>query len=293
MTKRMLILGGQGMLGHKLWQTAHAAGWEAWATVRRTDGPLMVPSRALPLPDVADFGALRSTIMDARPAVVVNCIGVVKQLSAAKAAIPSLTLNSLLPHHAAAISQDAGARFIHVSTDCVFTGDKGSPYLESDVTDAQDLYGRSKLLGEVGAPALTLRTSIIGRELSGAHGLVEWFLAQSGRANGYRRAVFSGLSTLELSRVILHVAERHPEMAGLYQVAAAPIDKFTLLGMLAEAYGRDIVLSPVDEPVIDRSLDGSRFSADAGWRAPEWPAMIQAMAADSAGYDKYRSGRHA
>lgn len=288
MTQRMLILGGQGMLGHKLWQTADAAGWEAWATVRRIDARLMVPGRAIPLTDVSNFDALRTAVDTVRPSLIVNCIGVVKQLPGAKNPIPSLTLNALLPHRAAHIAKEAGARFVHISTDCVFSGRKGSPYLESDATDAEDLYGRSKLLGEVDAPGLTLRTSIIGRELSGAHGLVEWFLAQRARANGYRRAVFSGLSTLELSRVILDVAERHAGLEGLYHVATSPIDKFTLLGLLARAYGRDIALSPVDAPVIDRSLEGSRFAAAAGWRAPDWPAMVQAMADDSASYINWR-----
>jgi len=287
MSVRLLVLGGQGMLGHKLWEVANAQGVEAWATVRRSSGVVMAPERAIELADVANFDALLPIVARVRPDVIVNCVGVVKQLPGAKDAIPSLTLNALLPHRLAALSRAAGARFVHISTDCVFSGRAGN-YREDAMPDAEDLYGRSKLLGEVGAPALTLRTSIIGRELYGAHGLVEWFLAQTGRVQGYRRAIFSGLTTLELSRTILDVLTRHQELEGLYHVAAAPIDKHTLLTLIATAYGRQNPIAPVDAPAIDRSLDGARFVAETGRRAPAWERMIGEMAAENARYAEWR-----
>lgn len=289
MSKRLLILGGQGMLGHKLWELARASGVDTWATVRRKQGVLMAPDRAVALADVADFDQLQPIVDRVKPDVIVNCVGVVKQLPSAKDPIPSLTLNSLLPHRLSTLSQASGARLIHISTDCVFSGRRGH-YLESDVADAEDLYGRSKLLGETGAPALTLRTSIIGRELSGAHGLVEWFLSQRQAVTGYRRAIFSGLTTQELSRVILSTLEdRAPRLEGLYHVAAEPIDKFALLRGVAAAFGRTNAITPADEPAIDRSLDATRFRDATGWRAPDWNSMIDEMAADNARYEAWRA----
>ena len=169
---------------------------------------------------------------------------------------------------------------IHVSTDCVFSGDRGG-YTESDPPDAQDLYGRSKLLGEVDLPnAITLRTSIIGHELDevNSHSLIGWFLNQKGTVNGFRRAVFSGLPTVELARVIRDHVLVQPALHGLYHVAAEPINKFDLLQLVAGVYGKTISLQPCDDPVIDRSLDASRFRDATGYSAPSWPELVARMA---------------
>jgi dTDP-4-dehydrorhamnose reductase len=290
MATRVLVLGGHGMLGHKLWQVATARALETWATVRRASGVLMVPDRALAPVEANDMDALTQAVARVRPAVIVNCIGVVKQLPLAADPVPSLTVNAVLPHRLLALSNAAGARLIHISTDCVFNGQRGA-YREGDVEDAGDLYGRSKLLGEVRGPGLTLRTSMIGRELSGQHGLVEWFLSQAGPVDGYRRAVFSGVTTIELSHVIVDLIESHPSLEGLYHVAAAPIDKCTLLTDVARAHDRTVAIRAVDEPVIDRSLDGSAFLARTGRRIPDWPTMIREMAAERDQYAEWRRVR--
>jgi dTDP-4-dehydrorhamnose reductase len=213
-----------------------------------------------------------------RPEVVVNAVGLVKQLAAADDPLAALPVNAMLPHRLARLCALAGARLVHVSTDCVFAGSRGGNR-ESDTPDATDLYGLSKLLGEVvDAPhAITLRTSIIGHELGSAHGLVGWFLAQTGRVKGYRRAVFSGLPTVELARVIRdHVLPR-PELHGLYHVSAAPIDKDTLLRLVAARYGHAIEIDADDRVVIDRSLDSSRFRAATGYAPPDWPELVARM----------------
>jgi dTDP-4-dehydrorhamnose reductase len=285
---RLLVLGGQGMLGHKLWEIAAAQGVEAWATVRRPAGPLMVPDRAVTLTDVTDPAALTAALAGVRPDVIVNCVGIVKQSSLAVDPVSSIAINALLPHQLAAWCRAAGARLIHVSTDCVFSGRRGH-YTEADLTDAEDLYGRSKNLGEAGAPALTIRTSMIGRELSGRHGLVEWFLGESGPVRGYRRAIFSGLTTIELARVILDVIRLHPGLEGLYHVAADPIDKHALLEQIGAAFGHRAAIVPADEPVVDRSLDGRRFLTATGRRVPGWPEMIRDLAADRARYVEWRT----
>ena len=184
----------------------------------------------------------------------------------------------MLPHRLARLCELAGARLIHISTDCVFSGRKGL-YLESDLSDAEDLYGKSKYIGELHdlPHAITLRTSIIGHELGSNYALVDWFLSQEGGVKGFTKAIFSGLPTVELARVMKDFVVPHPQLNGLYHVAAKPIDKFRLLSLVAAQYGKAIDIRPEDALVIDRSLDGSRFREATGYVAPEWPELIRRM----------------
>ena len=227
--------------------------------------------------DVEQFDTLLMAFAKVRPQVVVNCIGVVKQLAEADDPLIAIPINSVLPHRLARLSQVVGARFVHVSTDCVFDGKKGM-YTEADVPNAYDLYGRSKLLGEVDYEnAITLRTSIIGHELASAHGLVGWFLSQDGAVRGFSKAVFSGLPTVELARVIRDAVIPNPTLRGLYHVSAEPIAKYDLLRLVGNAYGRKNTITPDDKVVIDRSLDSTRFRAATGYAPRSWPDLIRAM----------------
>lgn len=292
MSTRLLILGGAGMLGHKVWQRLSPR-FDTLVTLRTSAAQygLFDPQRVIEGVDVTDFARLDALVADVRPDVVVNCVGIIKQLSQAHEAIPSITINSLLPHRLAAACAKTGARLFHISTDCVFSGRRGM-YRESDISDAEDLYGRSKYLGEVGGGALTLRTSIIGRELRGTSGLVEWFLANRGGAvDGYEKAIFSGLTTIALADLIGDLIERHPSLEGLYQVSTEPIDKLTLLNLLNEAYGANVIIRPSSAVRIDRSLDSSRFREATGWSPKPWPALVEAMAADATPYDEWRNMR--
>jgi dTDP-4-dehydrorhamnose reductase len=288
---KLLILGAAGMLGHKLLLAA-SPHLDTWATVRDARSvpadALVDASRILTGVEADTFDTVVRAFEAVRPDVVISCIGVVKQRGEAKDPIVSLTVNSLFPHRVAALCRSAGARLIHVSTDCVFAGRKGN-YAETDDPDAVDLYGRTKQLGEVAGPgALTLRTSIIGRELATSQGLVEWFLGQTGRTPGFTHAIFSGLTTIELSRLILRVIGSHPVLEGIYHVAADPISKYDLLVLLNRAFARGLEIEPDDSVRIDRSLDGTRFRAATGYHAPKWPEMIEAMAADGTPYDRWR-----
>ncbi len=149
----------------------------------------------------------------------------------------------------------ANARLVHVSTDCVFSGSQGD-YREDDACDADDIYGRTKLLGELHeAPAVTLRTSIIGHELRGRASLLEWFLAQRETARGFTRAIFSGVPTVHLARIVRDQVLPDPSLAGLYHVSAEPIAKFDLLTLIAAKYAKSIEIEPDDTLVIDRSLE--------------------------------------
>lgn len=293
---RVLVLGGTGMLGHKLCQVL-GDGFETWATVRATPAALerVWPAgrgRIVGSVDGASLDSVVAAVRHARPDVIVNAIGIVKQLKDSHDPVVSLTINSLLPHRLARLADAVGARVIHISTDCVFTGRRGN-YSEEAAPDAEDLYGRSKLLGEIGtAPHLTLRTSIIGRELAGATGLVEWFLKPgTASVNGYRRAIFSGLPTLHLAHLVREVIARHPSLSGLYHASADPINKFQLLRLLAAAYRTETEIVPVDEPEIDRSLDSSRLRLALDWKPPSWQELVREMAADSGPYQKWRMGQ--
>ncbi|WP_370516319.1 dTDP-4-dehydrorhamnose reductase family protein [Herbaspirillum sp. CAH-3] len=228
--------------------------------------------------DVENPDSLARLFAQTAPDVVINCVGLVKQLADADDPLAAIPINALLPHRLARLCELAGARLVHVSTDCVFAGDRGN-YRESDFADATDLYGRSKYLGEVRERdnAITLRTSIIGRELNSAHGLIDWFLAQQGSVRGFRRAIFSGLPTVELARVVRDYVIPRPELHGLYHVASAPISKLDLLHLVAAQYGKETSIVADDQLVLDRSLDASRFAAATGYVAEPWPELVKKM----------------
>jgi dTDP-4-dehydrorhamnose reductase len=177
---------------------------------------------------------------------------------------------------------------IHLSTDCVFSGRKGQ-YVEQDASDAEDLYGRTKFLGEVAYPhAITVRTSMIGRELRTRYGLVEWFLSQKSAVKGYRKAIFSGFTTDELSRILLHYVLPRPELSGLYHVSSEPISKYDLLLFVKASFGYPIDILPDEELIVDRSLDSTRFRQATGYQPPAWEAMIDELKENSRIYDKLR-----
>ncbi len=238
---KVLILGGSGMLGHQLWEVLSPR-FDAFVSLRRATSFFtkeLDQKRIIAGVSAEDFDSVIQAFARVQPDVVVNCIGVVKQQGAAKDPVACLSINSLFPHRLARLCQAARSRLIHVSTDCVFSGKKGN-YTESDFPDADDLYGRSKLLGEVQGPGcLTLRTSIIGRELHTKQGLIEWFLSNEGKTvTGYRNAIFSGLTTQALSDLIARLILEFPDLEGLWHVAAVPINKFDLLSLVRDTFGK-------------------------------------------------------
>lgn len=291
---RVLILGGGGLLGHRAYSVLSER-FETWATFRGGEGlwrqlPVYERSRRI----VADVDAERMdsvvrAFQRVRPDAVVNCIGLVKQLPEAQEPARAIAVNALFPHRLASLCGASGARLVHVSTDCVFSGERGM-YREGDVTDSKDLYGRTKALGEVVADGcVTLRTSIIGRDFLSNKSLVEWFLSnRGGRVEGYRNAVFSGLPTATLASVIGDILEKNMNLSGLYHVASSPIDKYALLVNLRDALDAKVEITPVEGNRIDRSLDGSRFAAETGFVSPDWEALSRIVAEGSASYDAWR-----
>lgn len=280
---RILILGVSGMLGSTLFKEfSNVKTLDVFGTAR--SGQLTkyfdpaASEKIIYGIDVLDNDSLTRVLSTVRPSVVVNCVGLVKQLSDSKDPLIALPLNSMLPHRLSQLCSLLGARLIHISTDCVFSGVKGN-YLESDLSDAEDLYGKSKYIGELhdDPHAVTIRTSIIGHELNGHRSLIDWFLAQQGSVKGFRKAIFSGLPTAEMARMIRDYVLPNPQLSGLYHVSAKTINKYDLLKLVAGVYGKDIEIKPDENLKIDRSLDSTRFTKATGYVAPEWPELIQTM----------------
>lgn len=282
MRQSILILGATGMLGHTLLeQLSQRHDLNLHATVR-VNGYLGGIAKNLREKIIANVDAenpdsILKSLAEIRPDVVINCIGVIKQLAAAKDPITSLTINSLFPHRLALACKAANSRLIHISTDCVFSGVKGN-YTEEDVSDATDLYGRTKFLGEVDYPhCVTLRTSIIGHELQGCYSLIDWFLSQKGPVNGYTKAIYSGFPTVEMARIIADYVLPNPSLSGLYHVSSAPISKYELLQLVANQYGKKIEIEPYADFHCDRSLDSCRFRQLTGYQPPSWQDMVAQM----------------
>ncbi len=278
------MVGASGMLGHEAIRVL-APDFEVWGACRNPqDLPDLgvPPERLLGGLDAMQAESAYALVERVRPTLVLNAAGIVKQLKASKAAIPSISVNSLWPHVLADACAVHGARMVHVSTDCVFSGARGR-YVESDAPDAFDLYGRSKLLGEVTDQdhVVTLRTSIVGWQLGQPTGLVAWFAAhRNEQLKGFTRAIFSGLTTGALTEVIRDVVLKDATLSGLWHVSAGPIDKYTLLTDLAKHLRWNVDISAVDQPAIDRSLDSTRFRERTGWTPPSWAEMLDWLAGE-------------
>lgn len=290
---RLLVFGGTGMLGHELWETCRTR-LDTYFTVRSSGltgiaGAVLEPDRAVPVVRAEDPASIGRALDEARPDVAVNCIGVVKQVAAADNLVETIQANALFPHQLAAACRERGVRLVQISTDCVFSGRDGR-YTEDNDPDPADVYGRSKLLGEVDAKgSLTLRTSMVGRELETTNGLLEWFLSQAhGTVHGFTRAVFSGPTTPVLSRLIADVVEGQEALDGIWHVGAAPIAKYDLLLLLRDAFDLDVEIEPDGTVAIDRSLDSTRLRNATGWNPPSWPEMIAELSESAERYAHVR-----
>jgi len=284
------------MLGHKLMQLLPDK-YDVTGTVRRSATfyeryRLFKAERLIGGVDVNDFDTVKKVLSRVQPHFVINCVGVIKQLEAANDALVAISVNSLFPQRLAGLCRATGVRLIHISTDCVYSGGKGM-YKEADVSDATDLYGRTKFLGEVsGTNCLTLRTSIVGRELESENGLIEWFLrADQKEVRGFRRAIYTGLSTIAFVRVLELVIEASRELTGVYHVSSDPINKYDLLLLVRDAFGVSTKIVPADTPAIDRSLDSRYFRQEMSYTPPSWVDMIEEMAADVTPYSTWHRPR--
>ncbi len=276
--RKILILGMTGMLGHVLFsELTQNLTYSTWGTTRQK-ALLQSRDNVLYNVDAFNLDSLNHVVQSVKPEVVINCVGIIKQLKEASDPVTSITINALFPHQLAKICEQAEVRLIHISTDCVFSGQKGN-YSEEDTSDATDLYGRTKYLGELYQyeHCVTLRTSIIGHEKTTNYGLVEWFLSQESSVRGLKKAIYTGFPTVELARIIIEYVLPNPSLKGLYQVASQPISKFELLELIVQAYGKQIQIKPDKTFLCDRSLNGSKFNEATGYTAPSWPELIRFM----------------
>ena len=279
---KVLVIGASGMIGCTVLRVlSEKSDWQVFGSVRnesfRSFFSEAIGKRLISGIDVEQPNALVKVLDQLRPNVVVNCAGLTKHRMGAEDPLVSIPINTLMPHRLAGLCNLVGARLIHISTDCVFSGDKGG-YDENDLPDARDFYGKSKMLGELFYPhAITLRTSTIGHELLSKFGLLDWFLSQQGSCNGFSRAIFSGLPTVVFAQIIRDVVIPNAKLSGLYHVAAKPINKFDLLKLIADVYGKQIAIVRDEKFVIDRSLNAERFHQATGYIAPGWPELIKLM----------------
>ena len=283
MIKKILVLGVTGMLGSAVFKRLSGSDQlQVFGTARsgssRKFFPQELASNLIVNVDVLDNDTLTSVFVTLQPDVVINCVGLIKQLSDSKDPLSALPINSMFPHRLAKLCSLSKSRLIHIGTDCVFSGRKGM-YIETDVSDAEDLYGKSKYIGELPdlAHAITLRTSIIGHELASNIALIDWFLSQQSNVQGFTNAIFSGLPTVELADVIMNCVIPNEYLSGLYHVSVEPIDKYNLLKLTSEIYTKKIEIIPNEQMCIDRSLNSTRFREATGYFPPSWPELILKM----------------
>ncbi|MBT8593848.1 SDR family oxidoreductase [Polynucleobacter paneuropaeus] len=278
MSNKILILGASGMLGSTLLKYFFRENYDVYGTVRNIKFSAFFDDSMRDKIRVYNYpGPIEEIIYEIKPDYVINCIGIIKQHSKKVLVSDQITINSLLPHYLDEIINKSHSRLIQISTDCVFSGAKGM-YSEIDIPDATDVYGRTKCLGEVlSSNSITLRTSIIGHELSGCHSLIDWFLSQEASIKGYTNAIFSGMPTVELARIIGDFVIPNPHLHGIYHVSSNPISKFDLLQLVASEYDKKIEIIEDSFLKIDRSLDSSKFQELTGFRSKSWPELLHLM----------------
>lgn len=281
--QKVLIFGVTGMLGHTLFKEMHKnKAFDVYGTTRNASGlnNFFLADELCRIRDNVDadnFDTVIRAIASVQPDIIINCIGIIKQLPIAKDPLTAITVNAQLPHRMSLIARSANARMIHISTDCVFNGSKGN-YTEEDSSDATDLYGRTKFLGEVDYPhCLTLRTSIIGHELKTELSLIDWFLSQEKAIKGFTKAIYSGFPTIELVNIIMNHVIPNENLHGLYHVSSNPISKYDLLKIMKDVYTKEITIEAFDDFHMDRSLNSENFQNITGYTSPSWETMIQNM----------------
>lgn len=282
---KVLILGGTGMLGHKAWQV-FKDDFDTYISIRGDfssleHSNLFSEKKTLCNVDALNFASVENAIAIAKPDAIINCIGIIKQSPAIEDTHSSTEINSIFPKKLSNLCAKISTRLICLSTDCVFSGERGN-YSEKDPVDPVDFYGMSKALGEVsGKGLLTIRTSVIGDELNSKLGLFEWFLDDSNKkVEGFSKAIYTGFTTLEFSKILAMIIDKHAALQGLYHISSAPISKYDLLRLINKIFELNIEIEKDESFVCDRSLNSSKFRKETNYLPPSWPQMIAEMAKD-------------
>ncbi len=281
---RILILGSNGLLGNTI--TTYFLGkknYETFGIVRNSSKLFSFKknflNKFLIVHNILDFKDLELKIKSIKPNVIINCIGVTNKNTSKNSKLLEsyININSLFPHRLYGICSKFNIRLIQLSSDCVFSGKRGF-YNEMDSPEPIDIYGRSKLLGEINNEnCITIRKSVIGHELNSKKGLLEWFLAQKNKVEGYKKAIFSGLTVQELARVIDFYIIPNRNLKGIFHISRELISKYDLLEMIADVYKKSIEIVPNELISIDRSLNSSCFNNITGYKTKAWPDLIKSM----------------
>jgi dTDP-4-dehydrorhamnose reductase len=272
---KILVFGSNGMIGSTVFRYLDKyTNCNTVGALRDSQNKLLLLKNTYYI-DSYNFQNLYKCINLIRPDYVINCVGITKHRKLSNNIIKSLQINSIIPHNISLLCKIFNARLIQISTDCIFSGLKGN-YIESDLPDALDIYGKTKFLGEVKeSHVLNIRTSTIGHEIIGANGLLEWFLASNKSVDGYRNAFFSGITTLELAKVICFIIENNFILSGVYNVGGMKVDKYTLLKLIAFVYNKKIKINEDLTFNIDRSFISDKFVSETGYVISNWEKLIK------------------
>ena len=281
---KILILGSSGLLGNTLTKYFFQKNsFQTFGTLRDFSKISFFREKYhknfVQFSNILDFIELEKKIKDIKPNVIINCLGITNKYRIVNFDLVQqyIKINSLFPHKLCEICSRHNVRLIHFSSDCVFSGLKGF-YNENDFADPIDIYGKSKLMGELNYKnSITIRKSVIGHEITSKNGLLEWFLNQSNDVEGYKKVFFSGLTVLELAKIIVDYILPRIDLNGLFNISGESISKFQLLKIIADVYQKPIEIIPNELKNIDRSLDASKFNKLTGYKSQPWPELIKAM----------------
>lgn len=278
---RILILGANGMLGHVLFNYfSKVCNFKTFGTVRLRRQLASFTNDVqnnIHLISIQKDSEIIKIINKLIPDLIINCLGLVKQKFLPNDFIMSIQMNALLPHRLAKITQNYSVRLINFSSDCVFSGNKGM-YTEIDKPDPSDLYGKTKLIGEVYyGNVLTIRTSFLGHQIDAKYSLLEWLLSQKVKCKGFVNAIYSGLPTIELAMILKDHIIFNNDLFGLYQISSDPINKYELLSLINDIYDLKLDIVKEDKFILDRSLNSQKFRDATGYEPPNWRNLIKKM----------------
>lgn len=294
---KILILGITGMLGHQMWRvlrrTLDSQRFQIYGTVR---GTVLALQRfdifntdgVIENVNASHFSELQKCLSDLQPDYVINCIGLTLRKKDLADIEKCYQINSVLPQLLGQWCELNHAKLIHFSTDCVFDGQKGSHYYETDLPTAQDHYGRSKFLGEVRTGKnLTFRLSIVGRELENKTEFLEWIFSQKNQTvSGFDQVMYSGLTTNFVAQEVCRVILKFPELSGLHQISSESLSKFAIINKVNQKFYLNIQVNKKSDYVSNKSLDCSAYSKQTGFKSPTWDELIDDLYQDREFYER-------